>query len=225
MPDVSAPLISQHLMRYDGQIVFQGYPGSHSRQDLFPISCGPGHSQLNDCLLPICSIIPAIIALGVLVIWASKPLLHLRPRWMKPFVTELDEQTVDLVKDNKRYYTRSTVALLTVIPLCLLLQLVAALYPAFTVRASIPILPWVLIPVIEKRSPLTEMLGHSYTSHDNRTPEYCFVWSFNNCQQHLRHERCPSDRRALECSYLRYSILTHGGTILYNHSHCSLHAF
>ena len=106
------------------------------RQDLFPISCDPGHGQFG-CSL---ALLPALIAILVLITWLLKPLNRFRPQWTKPFIQELAD-----VHESKM--TRSTTTLLILIPFGLALQLVTALYPFPSLTALLLVLPWVIVPL------------------------------------------------------------------------------
>ena len=109
------------------------------QQDLFPVSC---HGQFNGCSSSILAILPALIAILVLITWLSKPLYRFRPQWTKPFIEELNEQA-EVQKIGSKI-TPSTTTLLVLIPCGLALQLVTALYPFPSLTAVLLVLPWVI---------------------------------------------------------------------------------
>ena len=108
---------------------------SHLDREMFPVA---------DDLTSICSLVPAVIAALILFISVLQPILHLRPKWLKPFVKELDEHGQDFQKDGKRLFSRLQIILMVLIPSGLSLQIVAALYPTKSIRALLLVLPWVL---------------------------------------------------------------------------------
>ena len=125
----------------DEQDLFRAAHKYQLRQDLFPFSCNPGHWQLNECSSSLLEILPVLVSILVLISWLSKPLYRFRPQWMKPFIEELNEQAE--IRKTRRKITRSTTALLILIPCGLAVQLVAALYPFPSLSALLAALSWV----------------------------------------------------------------------------------
>lgn len=109
------------------------------QQDLFPISCNPERVQSGCSSL--LAILPALVAIIVLIFWLSKPLYRFRSQWMKSFIQEPNEQEV---QKPDRKITRSTTTLLILIPCGLALQLITALYPFPSLSALLTALSWVI---------------------------------------------------------------------------------
>ena len=90
-------------------------------------------------------LIPAIIAICILVIRLFRPLLRKRPLWMRNFVTEptpdLDEPQPDASSNGLHY----SIALLVVSVAGLSLQIVLILYPSFRYIELFPTLAWVCV--------------------------------------------------------------------------------
>lgn len=146
----SSPVMEPfHLIASDQQpLLFAGH--SQLRQDAFPISCNGGIDSYNRCILPICSVIPAAIAVVIFILWLLKPLSRYRPLWMKPFVNELKDRGEDNQKDGKKPYTRSKILLLLTLLLGLTSQIIAAIYPFPSVAKLLPVLSWVRCPRISR---------------------------------------------------------------------------
>lgn len=96
-----------------------------------------------ECLELLTSIIPAVIAFLVLFVRSLHPFLRYRPRWMRPFINELNGKEQELRIKNKKRYANSTTALLIIIPIGLVLHVTTLLYPAYDVRGLSPVLAWV----------------------------------------------------------------------------------
>lgn len=130
-------------MQPSNQLVLQPGYGPRPHRQKFALSCESGEDRFQKCILPLVSLVPAFIALCVLVIRASCPVLRRRPQWMKPFIEELDEQGEEIQSSGKKHMRRTTVALLVTAPVGLFLQVVSTLYPVYSAPAIFPTLAWV----------------------------------------------------------------------------------
>jgi len=107
------------------------------------VSCKPGEAQFQSCLVSLTSIIPAVIAILILLMRVLQPLLRHCPTWMKPFINELNEKGQELKIEDKRCYAPPTTALLVIIPIGLAVQIMTLLYPSYDIRGVLPALAWV----------------------------------------------------------------------------------
>ena len=143
MADHFSSLMPTTLTRTEGQIPLLIHHGFSIQQDLFPISCTDEHGALGRCFAPLCSIIPVAIAVCVLIAQILKPLLRLRPAWMKSFIEEHTEKREDQAS-HKTYNDRSIIALWVLILSGLTLEVVTVLYPSPKVTAILMVVPWVM---------------------------------------------------------------------------------
>lgn len=106
--------------------------------------CKSGNAQDPKCLVSITLIIPTIIAIAILLVRVLQPLLRYRPRWTKPFISELKEKGQDFRVEEQIRYGFTTKALLVVIPTGLTVQLVTVLYPTYDATEIFPTTAWVI---------------------------------------------------------------------------------
>lgn len=111
------------------------------------ISCKPGHIQYRQCLVPLASILSAVLAVIVLFIRLLQPLHRYRPRWMRPFVSEFNDKTDESQLPKQKSYTTMTKALLVILPIGLVIQIVATLYPLYDITKVFPTLAWVCLVI------------------------------------------------------------------------------
>ena len=84
-----------------------------------------------------------MVALCVLLARAFRPLLRYRPTWAKSFIEEPIQYYEIPGSGKKWHHSRSTMALLAVVPLGLTLQVLAVLFPSFDQAALLLVLAWV----------------------------------------------------------------------------------
>ena len=133
------------LISFNKQSVLKGSHGSHTYQDLFPISCTNGQTRYEKCLLPITSLVPFLVALSVLLIRMLRPLAKFRPLWMRNFVGELEEPPKEMQLESKKRYGHLTIALLVLIPMGLVLELLMFLRRPYSIATWLPAFSWVRV--------------------------------------------------------------------------------
>lgn len=107
------------------------------------ISCKPGSVLYRQCVVPLVSILSAVIAAIVIFTRLLQPLHRYRPNWMRPFVSEFNGKTNDIQLPKRRRYKTLTKALLGILPIGLAIQIVSTLYPTYDITRIFPTLAWV----------------------------------------------------------------------------------
>lgn len=131
------------MIPFEGRMRLQTDPGSCFAQKRLESSFNPGNGQYRNGLVSVASIVSAVIAVIVLFVRVLQPFHRHRPRWMRPFIHELNEKGQNLQTEDKKRFASSTAALLVIIPIGLALQVVRVLYPAYDVGGIFPALAWV----------------------------------------------------------------------------------
>ena len=102
-------------------------------------------ARFQPCFLPVVATFPSILAALILFVQALRILIPWRPRWMRPFVEEIVEPTIEIDLVPKRRWTIYTVFLIGLSSIGLVLQLAAALLTPKSILAFMPMLPWLVI--------------------------------------------------------------------------------
>lgn len=125
------------------RFLIQTYQQPLSGRHHLDISCKAGQVKYRQCVIPLISILSAVIAAIVIFTRLLQPLNRYRPNWMRPFVSEFNDKTIYVQLPKRRRYTTLTKALLAILPIGLAIQIVAALYPTYDLTEIFPTLAWV----------------------------------------------------------------------------------